>query len=75
MPDWDEPEDGDGPEGETETVPCPSCRQPVYEEAQRCPHCGNYISEEDAPGRLPGWMILGVLVCLGVVVGWIVPGC
>jgi hypothetical protein len=40
----------------------------------RCPHCENYLSEEDeaAPSRKPWWIIVGVLVCLYVVYRWIV---
>jgi hypothetical protein len=63
----DEPEDDDA-----ETIPCPHCREPVYEEAQRCPHCGSYLSREDAPRRRPWWLIVGVLVCLAVVLRWVV---
>jgi hypothetical protein len=37
------------------TIPCPCCH-----ESPRYPHCGNYISEEDAPpGRKPWWIIAG----------------
>ena len=25
----------------------PHCKRPIDEDSQRCPHCGNYISEED----------------------------
>jgi hypothetical protein len=64
---WDE-------EDEEPTVPCPYCREEIHEDAQRCPHCGNYISEEDAPpGRKPWWIIVGVVLCLYAVYRWIVP--
>ena len=45
----DEPDDGD----DDETVPCPHVR-PVYEDAERCPSCGHYLSREDARGVIPG---------------------
>lgn len=43
-------------------VACPYCREPVYEEAQYCPRCENYISAEDrgAGNAKPLW----VWVCL-----------
>jgi hypothetical protein len=47
----------------------------MYEDAPACPHCGNYISEEDAPaGRKPWWLIVGVLVCLAIMLWWVLGG-
>src|SRR5262249_13446496 len=57
-----------------DTVPCPYCGRPVYEDAERCPYCENYISSEDAPSRRPWWIVAVAMVCLAVVVGW-VGGC
>ena len=55
-----------------ETTPCPYCRRPMYEDSHRCPHCGNYLSEEDAASpRKPWWMIVGVALALYVVYRWI----
>ncbi len=69
---WDDEDDG-GQSGEDRTIPCPYCRHPIYEDSQRCPACGNYISEEDAvPARKPWWIIVGALVVLYVVYRWIV---
>lgn len=58
---WEEREDEDhreepeeeaaeGEEGD-DRVPCPHCGKEIYEEAERCPACGSYVSEEDAPRR------------------------
>jgi hypothetical protein len=63
-------EDDDG----AETVPCPYCGRPVYEEAEQCPYCEQYVSREDMPSRHPWWLMAGVLACLGVALGWAV-GC
>lgn len=47
------------------TIPCPYCGQEIYEDAPQCSHCGQYISDEDAPPRRqPWWIILGVVLCL-----------
>jgi hypothetical protein len=63
--DMDDPdEEGDGA---SDTVDCPWCSRPVYEGAERCPHCGRYVSEEGAPRRYPWWLIAGVVVCLLVI--------
>jgi hypothetical protein len=58
-----------------ETVPCPHCGEAVYEEAERCPHCEAYLSEEDAPpARKPWWVVAGALAVLAVVALWIWKG-
>jgi hypothetical protein len=67
--DEDDVDDGD------ETVPCRYCGAAVYEDAERCPRCGNYISREDAPSQVPFWVKLTALVCLVVAVGWAIRGC
>jgi hypothetical protein len=43
-----------------ETVPCPYCGEGISEEAEVCPHCRNFISREDAPRRVPLWVILAM---------------
>ena len=78
---WDE-EDGPGeadegdesPEGDLEeaTVPCPYCKREIHEDSYRCPHCGNYLSEEDSvPSRKPWWIIVGAVLALYAVYRWI----
>jgi predicted nucleic acid-binding Zn ribbon protein len=57
-------------DSDKETKPCPYCREPIYDDTVRCPHCGNYLSREDAPLRRPTWMIVGALICLVVAVMW-----
>ena len=47
-------------------LPCPSCLAVIHEESPQCPRCGEYLSAEQF-GRKPLWIILGVLVCLGLV--------
>ena len=72
--DMDDPDDvgDDAGDDDSETVPCPHCRKPVYEAAERCPHCGHYLSEEDAPRRYPWWLVAGVLVLIAIILlGWL----
>ncbi len=64
-PDFDEIDD-------EETIPCPYCREPLYEDAERCPSCGQYISSVDAPRRQPWWVVLGVVLGLIVALWWII---
>ena len=54
------------------TVPCPYCREPYHEESSRCPHCGQYISAEDAPpARKPLWIVVGLILAGFVALRWI----
>jgi predicted nucleic acid-binding Zn ribbon protein len=71
--DPDEPEtypdglyDDDGPA----TIPCPHCGADVLEDSPRCPDCGMYLSEEDAPARSRSglWMIVAILALVAVLI-------
>jgi hypothetical protein len=71
--DLDDSEYPDAPDDDDdETISCPYCFRPVYEGAEQCPSCRRYLSREDAPTRHPWWIVVGVLLCLIVVLGWIV---
>ena len=75
--DWEEDESAwddtdEGGDNDDDTIPCPYCKRPIYEDAQRCPYCEHYLSEEDAPpARKPWWVIVGVVLCLYVIYRWI----
>ena len=74
--DWEEDESAGDEEGDSDdddyTVPCPYCKRPIYEDAQRCPYCERYLSDEDAPpARKPWWVIAGAVLCLYVVYRWV----
>ena len=53
-------------DSDTETVTCPSCGQPVYEDADRCPKCGDWIVTSSGSKPIPFWakMVALVLVLL-----------
>jgi hypothetical protein len=75
---WDgeewEDDDYDSANNEDEpTIPCPYCREEIYEGSLCCPRCGQYLSAEDSPPtRKPWWIIIGVLLCLAVIWVWFV---
>lgn len=50
--------------------PCPRCKRAVYHDAERCPHCGHYLNDEDehATRLQPKWVIVTAAVCLIVFV-------
>ena len=70
--DEDFADDGEEDGDDDVTISCPRCGEEIHEDAQRCPYCENYLSEEDAvPGRKPWWIILGTLACLYAIYRWI----
>lgn len=57
--------------GDDETVTCHYCRASIYEDAEQCPRCGNYISAEDSVRQLPRWVVVGALLCLAAALSWV----
>jgi predicted nucleic acid-binding Zn ribbon protein len=52
---------------------CPHCGKPIAEDAEWCHHCGQYLSREDAPWRVPPlWIIVGAALGLLLVFMWII---
>ena len=78
--DSDDPEnpdrsDMDDDNGDGAVDECPWCGADVAEGASRCPGCGKYLSEEDAPSRKPAWIVVvaGVLI-VAILVTWVLWG-
>ncbi|MFO0949783.1 MAG: zinc ribbon domain-containing protein [Isosphaeraceae bacterium] len=75
LEDWDDSDpdfDPDSDEDDDPTVPCPHCGRDIYDDSEWCPGCGRYLSREDAPGGgRPWWIVVGVVLCLMVVLGWV----
>ncbi len=59
---------------EDDQQPCPYCGRAIYDDAERCPHCENYLSQEDAPRRQPIWIVVCVVLCLLAAFGWVFHG-
>ena len=59
---WVNDEDDSG----DDLLACPACRQPVHEDTQQCPHCGDWITPVDTRGlwRRAAWVVAVVLVIL-----------
>ena len=66
--DFDDPEpDDDG------LVPCPYCGEEMLEDSPRCPSCGQYLSDEDAPSeKEPPWILITAGILLLIVLSWAV---
>ncbi|MEX0702144.1 MAG: zinc ribbon domain-containing protein [Planctomycetales bacterium] len=63
--DWDDSDDdwGDDDDAPSETVRCPSCGADVYEDAEQCPACGEYITRTHSAwqGKPLWWIVLGAI--------------
>lgn len=66
-PEAPDPSDTDADDDDAETEDCPHCGRAVYEGAERCPECGQYLGREDAPRRTPWWIIVTALVLLAII--------
>jgi len=50
---------------ESSTDPCPHCGAQVYEDAEQCPLCGQYITDEETPRTSqPRWVVWTAIVIL-----------
>ena len=49
---------------------CPKCGASIYEEAQRCPKCGDYVTPgSDTRRAWPWWMSVGMILALIIAFG------
>jgi predicted nucleic acid-binding Zn ribbon protein len=68
----DEPLESDLDDGEDDaTSACPYCGRAVFEQAEICPHCRNFISFEDSPRRHARWIWAAVILGLISMLWWI----
>jgi hypothetical protein len=70
LEDWEYPDpDDDEDEEESETVACPACGEQVYEHADQCPDCGEYIVHGTSvlAGRSLGFVLLALLGIVAVI--------
>ena len=63
-----------GADDDTATVECPHCSAEIYEDAERCPHCGLYVTaaDPDLPARRSrSWAYLLLLAALAALLYWL----
>jgi len=69
----DEDESDEDFDEEPDEVPCPACGRTVYEDAPKCPHCGEWItpgSGAERRSRTWFWPIIVVVLILLILVAW-----
>ncbi len=55
-------------EGESETIPCPSCGIEIYEDSHKCSACGEYISPRWAKSsNQPLWWTAAIIVAIALI--------
>ena len=70
--DWpdDDGSDDDGhDDGASLTVSCPACKADIYEDAEQCPYCGEYVvrSSNIWNGKPVWWIVVGGLGIIATV--------
>jgi len=56
---------------EPATFPCPYCKRELTEDAERCHHCGAYLSQEDAPRPISWTWCIAVIILIAIVLTWL----
>ncbi len=71
--DWDEGAwdyDVGGDDSESDVVPCPACGADIYEDAEQCPVCREYITHDTSTWstRPTWWILLGIAGIIAVII-------
>ncbi|HEX8324288.1 MAG TPA: hypothetical protein VF595_10280 [Tepidisphaeraceae bacterium] len=68
-PEFPDPSDTDDADDENDVLdPCPNCKKLMYDDAEQCPYCGHYVTEETAPTSHAKWVTVTALICLVVAI-------
>ncbi len=66
------PDESDQDDEDDPTDDCPSCGRAVYHDAERCPHCGQYISQTLPIDPKIKWIAIAVLIATGLgIIRWL----
>lgn len=67
---WDDDLDED--DDDDVYIDCPYCGKTMLEDAEYCPSCDRWITDEDWPKPAqPLWIVIGIALCLAVALTWI----
>ncbi|MGB9626706.1 MAG: zinc ribbon domain-containing protein [Phycisphaerae bacterium] len=73
--DWSEQEDfdDDSADAESDEYPCPACGRSIYDDAEKCPYCGEWITPPgtaETRSRSWFWPILVALLVVVILMAW-----
>jgi hypothetical protein len=62
---------------QVDTIACSNCRVEIYDEAEQCPHCGEYVSLATSPfAAKPFWVrCLMVMIIIFLIAAFVLPFC
>ena len=66
MDDYEYDDSYDDEDEEDVYLPCPNCKQEIYEDAPKCPYCGEYVTHSTALN--PIWKWTAILLLAGAFV-------
>ena len=46
------------------TIPCPHCREEIYDDVDQCPYCRQSISASDFKKRMPTWVVALIVLTI-----------
>ena len=66
--DLDEHEYPDEDDVDGDLLPCPHCKELIYDDAPQCLYCGQYVTHTTSPfsGRPSWWVAIGVFGIVSV---------
>ncbi len=67
---WEYDVDSEGPDledctsedADLDEIPCPSCGQMVYEEAEQCPHCREWVVRRWSSRGILGLVLIVIVI-------------
>ncbi len=51
-------------EQDDDTVACPHCGEDIFDDADQCPYCQQYISAADFKREIPTWVVVLIVLTI-----------
>ena len=68
-------DESDSDWGDDGYIPCPHCGETMLEDAEYCPSCDRWMSEEEtSKPKSPAWVMIVAAVLLGLMLTYVLRG-